>query len=91
MSNGSLHCRVPRQASILGERRPGEMTRGCVRAAAGTRFLAAGREPTLDEVLADPLVALLMRRDGVSAAQLRAIVATAQDRLRGRPCCRSAG
>lgn len=66
------------------------MMRGCVRAAAGTRFLAAGREPTLDEVFADPLVALVMRRDGVSTAQLRAIVATAQDRLRGRLCCGAA-
>jgi hypothetical protein len=91
MSNGSSHCRVSRRLSTLGERRPRDTTRGCVRATAGARFLAAGREPTLDEVLTDPLVALLMRRDGVSAAQLRAIVTTAQERLRGRVCCRSAG
>jgi hypothetical protein len=53
--------------------------------AASIRHCAGGRR-WLDY----PLVALEMRRDGVSAAQLRAVVATAQDRLRDRLYCRSA-
>jgi hypothetical protein len=77
MSNQSLRCASP----------PGASKRHC---AGGTRWLAAGAEPPLAELLADPLVGLVMRRDGVSAAALRAVVATAQDRLRGRLCCRSA-
>jgi hypothetical protein len=85
MQNQSPRCQVSRRVS-----RPNEARLGCARAPGGTRFLAAGKEPPLDEVLADPLVALVMRRDGVSAAQLRAVVATAQDKLRDRPCCRSA-
>jgi hypothetical protein len=32
----------------------------------------------------------VMRRDGVSQAQLRSIVARAQACLRGDPCCRCA-
>jgi hypothetical protein len=39
-------------------------------------------------MLADPMVALVMRRDGVSPAQLRAVVATAQGKLHHRLCCR---
>jgi hypothetical protein len=50
----------------------------------------AGTEPRLDEVLADPLVQLVMRRDRVSPLQLRVLVAEAQARLRGDLCCRFA-
>jgi hypothetical protein len=75
MTKQSLRCISPPTAS----------RRFC---AGGTRWLAAGREPTLAEMLADPLVALVMRRDGVSPAELRSVVATAQTRLRGRLCCR---
>jgi len=75
MTKQSLRCISPPPAS----------RRFC---AGGTRWLTAGREPTLAEMLADPLVALVMRRDGVSPAELRAVVATAQGRLRGRLCCR---
>jgi hypothetical protein len=77
MSNRSLRCVSPQAAS----------KRQCP---GGTRWLAAGKEPALAELLADPLVGLVMRRDGVSPAALRAVVATAQDRLRDRLCCRSA-
>ena len=44
------------------------------------RWLRPGEEPTLAEVLADPLVHLVMRRDGVSRAELDAIIAAAQAR-----------
>jgi hypothetical protein len=77
MSNQSLRCVSPLPAS----------NRHC---AGGTRWLAAGKEPALAELLADPLVGLVMRRDGVSPATLQAVVAAAQDRLRDRLCCRSA-
>ena len=41
---------------------------------------AGGCEPRLDDVLADPIVHQLMRRDGVEPAHLRALIA----RLRAR-------
>ena len=42
----------------------------------------AGIEPALQDVLADPLVHLVMQRDGVSMPALRAVVAAARARLR---------
>jgi hypothetical protein len=77
MSNQSLRCVSPPAAS----------KRHC---AGGTRWLAAGKEPPLAELLADPLIGLMMRRDGVSPAALHSLVVAAQDRLRGQLCCRSA-
>jgi hypothetical protein len=59
-------------------------------ACAATDWLHPGAEPALHEVLADPLVQLVMRQDGVSQAQLRGIIARAQACLRGDPCCRCA-
>ncbi|HEV2550005.1 MAG TPA: hypothetical protein VGU20_22025 [Stellaceae bacterium] len=44
---------------------------------------AAGCEPRLDDVLADPIVAELMRRDGVAPAQLRALIARVRARAGG--------
>jgi hypothetical protein len=67
---------------------------GAVRAKAVPRraddWLRPGAEPSLGDVLADPLVHLVMRRDGVGQAQLRLIIAQAQACLRGDPCCRCA-
>ena len=40
-----------------------------------------GIEPTLSEMLADPLVQALMRRDGVSRSALESVIAQVQDRL----------
>jgi hypothetical protein len=40
-----------------------------------------GSEPSLREVLADPLVHAVMRRDGVSRAALESVIAGAQRRL----------
>jgi hypothetical protein len=77
MSNRSLRCVSPQASS----------KRHCP---GGTRWLSAGKEPPLAELLADPLIGLVMRRDGVSPAALRAVIATARHRLRGRLCCRSA-
>jgi hypothetical protein len=51
MSNQSLRCVSP----------PSVSKRHC---AGGTRWLAAGKEPPLAELLADPLIGLVMRRDG---------------------------
>lgn len=41
----------------------------------------AGIEPSLCEALADPLVHLVMQRDGVSRADLVAVIRAAQTRL----------
>ncbi len=48
----------------------------------------AGKEPSLREVLADPLVHLVMRRDGVTLTQLEAVLARAKERR--SLCCLSA-
>jgi hypothetical protein len=40
-----------------------------------------GIEPPLDEVLADPIVQAVMRRDGVSLAALQTVIAHVQPRM----------
>jgi hypothetical protein len=47
----------------------------------------AGKEPRLAEVLADPIVHLVMRRDGVTEEKLLRVIAAAQAVLRSRLCC----
>lgn len=47
----------------------------------------AGIEPRLEEVLADPVVHLVMRRDRVSERELRAVIERARARLSNAPCC----
>ena len=64
------------------------MMRGCERTR--EKYRSAGIEPRLDEVLADRLVHLVMARDGVQLAELQAVIADAQCRLRIRPCPRIA-
>lgn len=50
----------------------------------------AGTEPVLADVLADPLVHLVMRRDGVTPQALNAAIAHARAALGpSRPCCRA--
>jgi hypothetical protein len=46
----------------------------------------AGEEPDLADVLADPIVHLVMRRDGVSLAQLQSVIARARAALRVGLC-----
>ena len=46
----------------------------------------AGEEPALADVLADPLVHQVMRRDGVSFQQLQTVIARAQCALRVGLC-----
>lgn len=46
-------------------------------------------EPTIDDILGDPVVHILMDRDGVSLEELRDIVGAARARLlarREQPC-----
>jgi len=50
----------------------------------------AGREPPLEDALSDPLVHLVMRRDGVTLAELVAVICRARVKLRRAPCCRRA-
>ena len=47
----------------------------------------AGVEPTLSEMLADPIVHLVMARDGLSRADVERAVAHGQRQLRSRLCC----
>ena len=46
----------------------------------------AGEEPDLAEILADPLVHLVMRRDGVSLKELETVIARARAALRAELC-----
>ena len=50
------------------------------------RWHNAGEEPDLAEVLADPLVRLVMRRDGVSLGQLETLIAQARATFQVRLC-----
>ena len=55
------------------------------------QWLEPGQEPVLVDLLADPVVHLVMRRDGVSMAELCNHIATARARLgfarfAGGPC-----
>jgi hypothetical protein len=46
----------------------------------------AGEEPSLAEILADPLVHQVMRRDGVSFQELQTVIARAQCALQVGLC-----
>ena len=50
----------------------------------------AGTEPTLREMFADPLVHLVMRRDGVTPEMLAGFIAEGRARLRRDLCWRCA-
>jgi hypothetical protein len=56
------------------------------RCRAGNRWRVAGTEPDLAEVLAEPMVHLLMQRDGVSRCALARVLATARAALRRGLC-----
>jgi len=53
-------------------------------------WLGAGKEPRLEDMLADPVVLAVMRRDQVAPAQLRLLLTEAQARLRRELCRRYA-
>jgi hypothetical protein len=55
------------------------------RSAEAQPWRCAGAEPRLEELYADPLLHLVMARDGVSEAALREAVASAQAKLAARP------
>ncbi len=48
-----------------------------------TRYQEAGIEPALEEVLSDPIVTLLMARDGLEPGDVRDTVVAAQSRRTG--------
>jgi hypothetical protein len=52
---------------------------------AADRWLTKGCEPTLDELLADPIIRMLMARDGVSEAAIRQLADKIQNGIRARP------
>jgi hypothetical protein len=43
-------------------------------------------EPTLDEALTDPLVLLILKRDGLAADEVRSFLEQVRRRLRSRVC-----
>ena len=55
-------------------------------------WATAGSEPTLEEVMSDPLVALVMRRDRLTGENVWAAIRIARRRLReaGEPVAGSA-
>ncbi|HXQ50589.1 MAG TPA: hypothetical protein VN802_05805 [Stellaceae bacterium] len=59
----------------IERRRPAPSANGAA------RWGKAGIEPDLAEMLADPVVRLVMRRDGVSLDELLAVVADARGKL----------
>jgi hypothetical protein len=48
------------------------------------RFSQYGEEPTIAEILSDPIVHLLMRRDRVDEPELTALIETARHSLKRR-------
>lgn len=50
------------------------------------RWLEPGEEPVLRDLLADPLLHLVMRRDGVSMTELCNHISQARVRLGFAPC-----
>ena len=50
------------------------------------RWSRAGEEPDLADLLADPVVHLVMRRDGVSTAELLAVITDARAKMWDRLC-----
>ena len=59
----------------MGKQRSGDFSH------VSRQWLEAGREPALVDLLADPVVHLVMRRDGVSMKELCNHIATARSRL----------
>lgn len=51
----------------------------------GGEWREAGEEPALAQVLDDPIVRMVMRRDGVEIADLKAVIARAQAALMRMP------
>jgi hypothetical protein len=48
------------------------------------RFAEGGVEPTIEDLLADPLTAAVMRRDGVTEEVLRSLIALTRQMLLSR-------
>lgn len=54
------------------------------RARPGPDWSSAGIEPRVQEILEDPIVRLVMRRDRLAAADVRAVIDEARRRLHAR-------
>jgi hypothetical protein len=81
----------PRATAPMGDAANGPdapgLPRGNVRPLADA-WRRAGREPALADVLVDPLVHLVMRRDGITLPELLRAIADAQSAARRRLCAR---
>lgn len=49
-------------------------------------WLEPGQEPALADLYADPVLHLVLRRDGITLGELQRVVACAQARLWSRVC-----
>ncbi len=74
----SAYRSTPQPAGIRAARRLGVATGG--RSSRSFAYIG-GIEPTLDEVMADPIVHRLMARDGVALDSLNSLIAEVRGRL----------
>ncbi|WP_141400618.1 hypothetical protein [Magnetospirillum sp. 15-1] len=75
----SAYRSTPQPAGIRAARRLGVATGG--RSSRSFAYIGGGVEPTLDEVMADPIVHRLMARDGVALDSLNSLIAEVRGRL----------
>lgn len=75
----SAYRSTPQPAEIRVVRRLGSAIGG--RSARTFAYCGGGIEPTLDEVMADPIVHRLMARDGVAVDSLNSLIAEVRGRL----------
>lgn len=75
----SAYRSTPQPAEIRVVRRLGATIGG--RSARAFAYCGGGVEPSLDEVMADPIIHRLMARDGVGLDSLNSLIAEVRGRL----------
>ncbi len=75
----SAYRSTPQPAEIRVVRRLGSTTAG--RPSRAFAYCHGGTEPSLDEVMADPIIHRLMARDGVALDSLVTLIAEVRGRL----------
>lgn len=76
----SVHRTTPQPAEIRVVRRLGASM--AIRSARSFAYCNGGIEPSLDEVMADPIIHRLMARDGVALDSLNSLIDEVRGRLR---------
>ncbi|WP_043745632.1 hypothetical protein [Paramagnetospirillum magneticum] len=75
----SAYRSTPQPAEVPTARRFSAALGG--RSARAIAYYSGGREPSLDEVMSDPIVHRLMARDGVALESLTTLIAEVRGRL----------